>query len=112
MKGPHDVGAIHKFIDGETKEECNDFLLVSRSPVTDDNENVIAGVAQVKFRLQTFDSAKKLMNEYSELQFYKEEYIKGESNKYTFNGMIGGNKDFLEQEKIAMKCSKTNITHG
>ncbi|MBK5242172.1 sigma 54-interacting transcriptional regulator [Clostridium sp.] len=106
----HEEGAIHKFIDGDTKEEVNNFLLVSRSHVLDDNDNVIAGVAQVKFRLQTLDSAKKLMKEYSELQFYKEEYNKREYNKYTFDGMIGENKEFLELKKTAMKCSKTNFS--
>lgn len=103
-------GAIHKFMDGETKEKVNNFLLVSRSHVFDDNNTVIAGVAQVKFRLQTLDSAKKLMNEYSELQFYKEEYNKGKSNKYTFDGMIGRDKNFLELKKNAMKSSKTDFS--
>lgn len=102
-------GAIHKFRDGETKEKGNNFLLVSRSHVLDDNDNVIAGVAQVKFRLQTLDSAKKLMDEYMELQFYKEEYNKGEFNKYTFDGMIGRNEKFLELKKNAKKCSKTDF---
>ncbi|WP_353095512.1 sigma 54-interacting transcriptional regulator [Tissierella praeacuta] len=102
-------GVIHKFVEGDTKEEGNNLLLVSRSHVLDDNDNIIGGVAQVKFRLQTLDCAKRLMNEYSELQFYKEEYNKGESSKYTFDGMIGKNKKFLELKKTAMKCSKTDF---
>ncbi|KOA18435.1 limonene hydroxylase [Clostridium homopropionicum DSM 5847] len=102
-------GVIHKFVDGETKESDNSFLLVSRSCVFDENKNVIAGVAQVKFRLQTLDSAQKLMKEYSELEFYKEEYKKINSNQYSFEGVIGSSSNFLEIKKSAMKASKNSF---
>lgn len=105
-----DEGMIHKFVEGETKEESNDFLLVNRSCVFDDEGEVIAGVAQVKFRLQTFDSAQKLMREYSELQFYKEEYNKVESNRHSFDMMIGKSKEFLKIKKSAIKFSKTDFS--
>ncbi len=104
-----DEGMIHKFIEGETKEVSNDFLLVNRSCVFDDEGEVIAGVAQVKFRLQTLDSAQKLMREYSELQFYKEEYKKVESNRHSFNVMIGKSKGFIKIKKSAMKFAKTDF---
>ncbi|WP_295633866.1 hypothetical protein [uncultured Intestinimonas sp.] len=45
---------------GDTKEHDNNFVLVSRSCVCDDQDQAVAGVAQVKFRLQTLDSAKRL----------------------------------------------------
>lgn len=89
-----DEGSIHKFVEGETKEKTNDFLLVNRSCVYNDAGDVVAGVAQVKFRLQTLGSAQKLMKEYSELQFYKEEYNKVESNSYSFQNMIGNSPIF------------------
>lgn len=102
-----DEGKIHKFVEGETKEISNDFLLVNRSCVFDDEGKVIAGVAQVKFRLQTLDSAQKLMKEYSELQFYKEEYQKVGSNRLSL--MIGTSKSFLKIKKNAMKFAKTDF---
>ena len=37
--------ALHKFLPGESKESDNNFLLVSRSCVTDDEDRVVAGVA-------------------------------------------------------------------
>lgn len=104
-----DEGMIHKFVEGETKEVSNDFLLVNRSCVFDDEGEAIAGVAQVKFRLQTLDSAQKLMREYSELQFYKEEYKKVESNRHSFNAMIGKSKSFMKIKKSAMKFAKTDF---
>ena len=61
--------ALHKFLPGQSKENDNNFLLVSRSCVCDEQDQVVAGVAQVKFRLQTLDSAKRLMSEYAELEF-------------------------------------------
>lgn len=102
-------GVIHKFVNGETKESDNSFLLVSRSCVFDENKNVIAGVAQVKFRLQTLDSAQKLMKEYSELEFYKEEYNKIGMNQCSFDGIIGNSKNFLEIKKTALKASKNSF---
>jgi PAS domain S-box-containing protein len=104
-----DEGKIHKFNEGETKDTTNNFLLVNRSCVFNDKNEVIAGVAQVKFRLQTLDSAQKLMREYSELQFYKEEYHKLDANSYTFDGMIGNNKHFLKLKKNAMKCANSDF---
>lgn len=102
-------GAIHKFIDGETKEVDNKFLLVSRSCVFNEKHDVIASVAQVKFRLQTLDCAQKLMKEYSELEFYKEEYNKISTNQYTFNGMIGSSKKFLGIKKMGMRAAKNSF---
>lgn len=102
-------GAIHKFMEGETKESSNDILLVNRSCVFDEQGDAIAGVAQVKFKLQTLDSAQKLMKEYSELQYYKEEYKKVESNRHSFDAMIGKNKNFIKIKKSAMKFAKTDF---
>jgi PAS domain S-box-containing protein len=102
-------GAIHKFLEGEAKESSNDILLVNRSCVFDEQGDTIAGVAQVKFKLQTLDSAQKLMKEYSELQYYKEEYKKVESNRHSFDIMIGKNKNFIKIKKSAMKFAKTDF---
>jgi len=102
-------GAIHKFLEGEAKESSNDILLVNRSCVFDEQGDAIAGVAQVKFKLQTLDSAQKLMKEYSELQYYKEEYKKVESNRHSFDIMIGKNKNFIKIKKSAMKFAKTDF---
>ena len=49
-------------------------VIVSRSYVEDEDGNVVAGVAQVKFKVQTLAVAKKLMNEYEELEYYREEF--------------------------------------
>ncbi len=102
-------GAIHKFAEGETKEVSNDFLLVNRSCVFDNQDNAIAGVAQVKFRLQTLDSAQKLMKEYLEFQFYKEEYNKIQSNMHNFDCMIGKSKNFIKLKGNAIKFAKTDF---
>ena len=50
--------AVHKYIDGEAKGKS---VIVSRSYVEDEDGNVVAGVAQVKFKVQTLAVAKKLM---------------------------------------------------
>ena len=62
---------IHTYEEGTTEETK---VIVSRSYIEDDNNNVVAGVAQVKFRLDSLDAAKKLMEQYSTLNYYKEQY--------------------------------------
>ncbi len=69
---------IQTYILGVEKEGS---AIVSRSFVENENGEVIAGVAQIKFRLQTLDIAKKLMKEYAELEYYKEEYINAAKEK-------------------------------
>ncbi len=102
--------ALHKFESGETKESDDSFLLVSRSCVYDDSNEIVAGVAQVKFRLQTLDSAKRLMNEYAELEFYKEAYEQNASQKkYCFRSIIGSSAEFAEKKKAAIKAAKTDF---
>ncbi len=71
------------------------------------NHNVIAGVAQVKFRLQTLDSAKKLMQEYSEYEFYREEYRSRNSSQYSFDKIVGNSPRFAEVKKAGYKAAKT-----
>lgn len=95
-------GAIHHYSGGNTKEKS---VIVSRSYVENDNGEVVAGVAQVKFRLQSFDVAKKLMSEYMELQYYKEQF----KDNCGFDKLIGENKDFIELKKTGVKASKTNF---
>lgn len=95
-------GAIHHYSGGNTKEKS---VIVSRSYVENDNGEVVAGVAQVKFRLQSFDVAKKLMSEYMELQYYKEQF----KDNCGFDKLIGENRDFIELKKTGVKASKTNF---
>lgn len=99
-------GVVHRFKDGDGAEE---FLIVSRSYVKNEEKDIIAGVAQVKFRLETLDVAKKLTRQYTELQFYKEEYEKDGSNRYSFKRMIGKDEEFIKQKKNAMRSAETDF---
>lgn len=98
---------IHNYAEKKTKEQI---VLVSRSYVENNIGEVIGGVAQVKFRLQSLDIAKKLAAEYDELNFYKNEYQNINRNKYRFNNLIGNSKKFLEKKKQGMKVCKTNFS--
>ena len=101
--------ALHKFLPGESKENDNNFLLVSRSCVCDDQDQAVAGVAQVKFRLQTLDSAKRLMSEYAELEFYREEFRKSGRHEVSFDSIIGESESFLEKKRLGLKAAKTDF---
>lgn len=94
--------AVHKYIDGEAKGNC---VIVSRSYVEDEDGNVVAGVAQVKFKVQTLAVAKKLMNEYEELEYYREEF----QNQNRVDNIIGSDTKFREIVKECLKVAKTDI---
>ena len=94
--------AVHKYIDGEAKGNS---VIVSRSYVEDEDGNVVAGVAQVKFKVQTLAVAKKLMNEYEELGYYREEF----QNQNRVDNIIGSDTKFREIVKECLKVAKTDI---
>lgn len=94
--------AVHKYIDGEAKGNS---VIVSRSYVEDEDGNVVAGVAQVKFKVQTLAVAKKLMNEYEELEYYREEF----QNQNRVDNIIGSDPKFCEIVKECLKVAKTDI---
>lgn len=95
--------AVHKYIDGEAKGNS---VIVSRSYVEDEDGNVVAGVAQVKFKVQTLAVAKKLMNEYEELEYYREEF----QNQNRVDNIIGSDTKFREIVKECLKVAKTDIS--
>ncbi|MPM14914.1 Anaerobic nitric oxide reductase transcription regulator NorR [bioreactor metagenome] len=101
--------AIHKYMDGDTRENDNTFVLVSRSCVYNDQNEVVAGVAQVKFRLQALASAKRMLNEYAELEFYREEYRKSSGNAFTFESIIGSSECFTEKRRAGLKAAPTDF---
>lgn len=94
--------AVHKYIDGEAKGKS---VIVSRSYVEDEDGNVVAGVAQVKFKVQTLAVAKKLMDEYEELEYYREEF----QNQNRVDNIIGSDPKFREIVKECLKVAKTDI---
>lgn len=94
--------AVHKYIDGEAKGNS---VIVSRSYVEDEDGNVVAGVAQVKFKVQTLAVAKKLMNEYEELEYYREEF----QNQNRVDNIIGSDTKLREIVKECLKVAKTDI---
>ncbi|MGN1230279.1 MAG: sigma-54 interaction domain-containing protein [Anaerotignum sp.] len=99
-------GAILRLSE-KSDDDSDNIFLVNRSAVYDENHNVIAGVAQVKFRLQTLDSAQKLMREYSEYEFYREEYRSRNSTQYSFDKIVGNSPRFAEVKKAGYKAAKT-----
>ena len=102
----HEEGAILRLSE-KSDDDSDRIFLVNRSAVYDENHNVIAGVAQVKFRLQTLDSAKKLMRKYSEYEFYREEYRSRNSSQYSFDKIVGNSPRFAEVKKAGYKAAKT-----
>ena len=89
---------IHTYDSGEK-------VIVSRSFVKNEDDNVIAGVAQVKFKITSLDVTKRLMEEYHMLNYYKEQYEALQNNSYDFNQIIGNNARFLFQKQRGLKIA-------
>ncbi|MFR7988140.1 MAG: sigma-54 interaction domain-containing protein [Anaerotignum lactatifermentans] len=104
--GYREEGAILRLSE-ERDDENDSIFLVNRSCVYDDDHKVIAGVAQVKFRLQTLDSAKKLMREYAAYEFYREEYQNRSNSQCSFDKIVGNSSRFAEVKKAGYKAAKT-----
>ena len=81
-------------------------VIVNRSGVCDENGETVGALAQVKFRLQTMDSAQKLMKKYKELEYYKDEYLKN-SGSY-FDKALGDSEVFREVKKQGLKAARTS----
>jgi len=100
-------GVIHPYLEGTAKETK---AIVSRSYVENDDGEVIAGVAQVKFRLQTLDVVKKLTTEHEQLEYYREEYKRYHTDKCSFDDIIGSSPLFIKNKIAGMKASVTNFS--
>lgn len=82
-------------------------VITNRCGVDDEDGNTIGGIAQVRFRLQTMDSAQKLMNKYKELEYYRDEYLK-KSGGY-FEEALGSSEAFEEVKKQGVKAARTSF---
>lgn len=102
-----DEGVIHIYNEGTTLEKS---VIVSRSYVEDENNDVVAGVAQVKFKLASLDVTKKLLDQYSTLNYYKEQYQSLQESESGFDNVIGNDPVFIKQKEKAIQVSKTHFS--
>ncbi len=102
--------ALHKFIPGYIKDDNNSFVLVSRSYVTDETGKAVAGVAQVHFRDQSITNAKRMLKEYNELEFLREQYQNFYANEMSFGDIVGISDIIKEKKMEGIKASKTNFS--
>ncbi|MDR1831870.1 MAG: sigma 54-interacting transcriptional regulator [Fusobacteriaceae bacterium] len=102
-----EYGVIHTYVAGTSKERK---IIVSRSYVEDEEGKVVAGVAQVKFRLQSLDVAKKLMAEYDQLEYYREEYKRIGRGRSSFDDIIGSSPSFLKNKVDGVKAANTSFS--
>ena len=85
-------------------------VITNRAGVTDDSGKIIGGFAQVKFRLQTMDSAQKFMKKYRELEYYRDEYLKN-TGRY-FEEALGASHAFEDAKKQGERIKKDMISEA
>ncbi len=108
-KGYSEELALHKYVPGYVRDSDNDFVLVSRSCVRNAENAVVAGVAQVHFRSQALEVAKRMMREYSNLEFYKEQYESTANHQYSFHSIIGHSRPFQENIQKGIQAAHTDF---
>lgn len=102
--------ALHKYVPGYVRDANNDFVLVSRTYVKDSRGNVIGGVAQVHFREQAVETARRMLKEYNELEFLREQYAQFNESQPGFNDIIGSSDIIRQKKREAVQASKTNFS--
>ncbi|GAA0724607.1 sigma-54-dependent Fis family transcriptional regulator [Clostridium malenominatum] len=105
--GIKEVDMVHELV-GDRTYKGDKFLFVTRAPVKKDGQ-VIAAVAQVKFRLHTMELAKKLFKQDEEIKYYKDELQRLGQFRFAFNKILGKSHCFLEVMEFAKKASNSNL---
>lgn len=100
---------LHKYQPGYIKDSANDFVLVSRTYVKDSGGNIIGGVAQVHFREQAVSTARRMIKEYNELEFLREQYKLLSDSQPGLKDIIGKSDIILNKKREAMQAAKTNF---
>lgn len=100
---------LHKYQPGYIKDSSNDFVLVSRTYVKDSGGNTIGGVAQVHFRDQAVSTARRMIKEYNELEFLREQYKLFNGSQPCVKDIIGKSDIILNKKREAIQASKTNF---
>ena len=104
--GVKETGMVIKI--GEDTGFTEDALvLVNRAGIRGADGEMIGAIAQVRFRLQTMDSAQKLMEKYNELEYYKDQYLK-KTGSY-FEEALGSSDVFKEVKKQGIKAARTSF---
>ena len=107
ITGEQEVNVLHRLAEGQTPGN-EKYVAVSRAAVKDGDE-VIGAVGQIYFRKETMELAGKLRDMDSELNYYKSELERVSGDRYSFENVIGQNKQFLEVKKIAEKAAKNDF---
>ncbi|HOW56415.1 MAG TPA: sigma 54-interacting transcriptional regulator [Smithellaceae bacterium] len=108
VTGEAEVNVLHRLAKGQTPgdEKC---VAVSRSAVKE-GDKIIGAVGQIYFRKETMELAEQLRSLDSELNYYKNELKRVTGNHYSFDNIIGQNKQFLAIKKIAEKAAKNDFS--
>jgi PAS domain S-box-containing protein len=106
--GVREHNVIHTFNADQNINGDNFVWVTSKSPVKK-NGKIVAAVAQIKFKQQTINLAKKIKSQDCQLQYYKEEVKRLGAGKYSFSTMIGNCHLFLKAKSLAIKSAKSDF---
>lgn len=104
-----DKDVIHKLVEGQAPNR-EKYVFVTRAAVTDENEDIVAAVGQIKFSAKTMKLADKLHTLDAELQYYKKELQRIAGSTYAFDNMIGEDPNFMQVKKMAEKSANNDFS--
>lgn len=104
--GSNDV-YIQPYTEGETRDKGELYCIGNRFCIFDESDNVIAAMAQLKFKDRALDIAQEVM--LAERDFYKSEYQKSIDTSNGFDSIIGNDPKIVELKKKSMKLAKTDF---
>ncbi len=102
-----EIDSIHQYVDGQTASG-EKLIAVSRMPVMDGDE-VIAGVALVKFSRYTITLANTLKKLEEEVEFYRQELRRHGINSFSFMEIPCASASCNEARRLAMRFADNDL---
>jgi transcriptional regulator with PAS, ATPase and Fis domain len=94
-------------IEGNSADQKTTYAIANRFCVFNEDGNVIAAAAQMKFKQRAMIMASRIFME--EVKYYKEEYQNSTTNTGGFDKLIGNNPKLVELKKKGARISKTDF---
>lgn len=103
------VDKLRKEDVGSSDDKVAQYMLVSRSHVENEAGELLGAIAQVKLGVDTVSSAKRMLDAFNELEFYREEYHQNSKNRFDFSGIVGSSDVYQKVKRLGMKAAKNNF---
>ena len=103
-----EIDAIHEFIKGQTATGERK-VAVTRLPVTDEDGEIFASVALVKFSSYTNKLVQSLQELGEEIEYYRKELSRHFISQFSFDSLYTASPIFRESKRLAERFAKSDL---